>query len=257
MKVRLLSTVAASLLIGLGVASAQSPNQQSTPERAPAAQQKAPAEKVSPPMNAREHKGSETTGQASPESKTTGQASPDSKMDRGHSGTMNRSEDKEKSSSGTKAPETSGQAPKSADQERTGAGTKSQSEPKAAPNTQGQRGATENKSEMNRDATDTNRTQGATTGQGAAASQAKLSTEQRTKITSVIRSQKVERVEPSQLNVSLNVGTRIPTSVHVHRLPQEVVTVYPEWRGYDYILVGEQIVIIDPRTHEIVYIIEA
>jgi hypothetical protein len=35
------------------------------------------------------------------------------------------------------------------------------------------------------------------------------------------------------------------------------VTIYPEWRGYDYILVGEQIIIIEPRTHEIVYIIEA
>ncbi|MCK9919993.1 DUF1236 domain-containing protein [Microbacteriaceae bacterium K1510] len=211
MKARLLSTVAASLLIGVGIASAQSPNQQSAPEKAPAAQQKAPAEKMAPPMNASEHKGSETTGQATP----------DNKMDRDRSGTMNRSE------------------------------------PKAAPNTQGQRGATENKSDMNRSATDTNRTQGSTTGQGAASGQAKLSTEQRTKITTVIRGEKVERVEPSQLNVAINVGTRIPGTVHVHRLPQEVVTIYPEWRGYDYILVGEQIVIIDPRTHEIVFILEA
>ena len=83
---------------------------------------------------------------------------------------------------------------------------------------------------------------------------AKLTTEQRTKITSVIREQKVERVS---LNVSVNVGTRIPTSVHVYPLPQQVIVIYPEWRGYDYILVGEQIVIINPRTHEIVAIIEA
>lgn len=255
MKTRLLSTVAASLLIGAGIAYAQSPNQPSAPERAPAAQQKAPAEKVAPPMNAREHKGPETTGQASP----------DSKMDRGSSGTMNRSSD-DKSSTGNKAPETSGQAPKSSEQEKSGAGTKSQSEPKASPNTQGQRGATENKSEMNKSSTDTDKTQNnaqdtrpnqSTTGQGAAAGQAKLSTEQRTKITTVIRNQKVERVEPSQLNVAINVGTRIPGTVRVHRLPQEVVTIYPEWRGYDYILVRDQIVIIDPHTHEIVFIIEA
>ena len=92
-----------------------------------------------------------------------------------------------------------------------------------------------------------------TTGQGAAGS-AKLTTEQRTKISTVIKSQKVERVN---LNVSVSVGTRIPTSVRVHTLPQEVIVIYPEWRGYDYILVGEQIVIISPRTHEIVAIIEA
>jgi hypothetical protein len=93
----------------------------------------------------------------------------------------------------------------------------------------------------------------ATTGQGAAGS-AKLTTEQRTKISSVIREQKVERVN---LNVSVSVGTRIPASVHVHPLPQQVIVIYPEWRGYDYILVGEQIVIIDPRTHQIVAVLEA
>jgi Protein of unknown function (DUF1236) len=64
-------------------------------------------------------------------------------------------------------------------------------------------------------------------------------------------------VERVNLNVSVSVGTRIPTNVRVHTLPQEVIVIYPEWRGYDYILVGEQIVIISPRTHEIVAIIEA
>ncbi len=59
------------------------------------------------------------------------------------------------------------------------------------------------------------------------------------------------------LNVSVSVGTRIPTSVHVYPLPVEVIAVYPDWRGYDYILVGDQIVIINPRTHEIVAIVEA
>jgi hypothetical protein len=36
-----------------------------------------------------------------------------------------------------------------------------------------------------------------------------------------------------------------------------VVAVYPAWRGYEYILVGDQIVVINPRSHEIVAIIEA
>jgi hypothetical protein len=34
----------------------------------------------------------------------------------------------------------------------------------------------------------------------------------------------------------------------------QVVEVYPAWRGINYILVGDQIVVIDPRTHEIVAI---
>jgi hypothetical protein len=92
-----------------------------------------------------------------------------------------------------------------------------------------------------------------TTGQGAAGS-AKLSTEQRSKITTIIRQHKVA---PAQLNVSVRVGTRVPDSVHFYPLPEQVFVIYPEWRGYDYILVGNEIVVIDPRTHEIVAVLEA
>lgn len=252
MKARLLSTVAASLLIGIGAASAQSPNQQA-PERAPATQQNAPAEKVAPPMKGGERKAPETTGQASPDSK----ASPDGKMNKGTPGSMNKSS------------ETTGQAPKAGDQDKAGSGMKSSSEPKASDSKSPSMKSTtdSNKADTTKGAaSDTTKTQNnaqgttstqSTTGQGAASGQVKLSTEQRTKITSVIKSQKVERVEPSKLNVQVNVGVKIPSSIRVHRLPAEVVTIYPEWRGYDYILVGEQIVIIEPRTHEIVFIIEA
>ena len=94
----------------------------------------------------------------------------------------------------------------------------------------------------------------ATTGQGAASGSAKMSSEKRSKITTIIRRQKVA---PAHLNVSVRVGTRIPDSVRFYPLPVEVVAVYPEWRGYDYILVGDEIVVIDPRTHEIVAILDA
>ena len=94
----------------------------------------------------------------------------------------------------------------------------------------------------------------ATTGQGAAAGSAKLSTEQRTKITTIIRGHKVA---PAHLNIAVRVGARVPENVHFYPLPAEVVDIYPEWRGYDYILVGDEIVVIDPQTHEIVAVLEA
>jgi hypothetical protein len=100
-------------------------------------------------------------------------------------------------------------------------------------------------------ATPQNRT---TTGQGVAAGAAKLSTEQRTKVDAAFRARKVPSIH---LNVSVSVGTRVPESVHFYPMPVEVVDVYPEWRGYDFILVGDEIVIVDPRTHEIVAIFEA
>lgn len=218
-KAKLLSTVAAALLFGVGAASAQGMGKD-TPERAPGAQQSAPAEKVAPTMKNGDHKAPQTTGQATPDVKSG------------------------------KAKETTGQAPKSEPKsdmgQRAPGGAPQDSSPANKSNTDNSPAAspsTKSSSEQNR----------ATTGQGAAGS-AKLTTEQRTKITSVIREQKVERVN---LNVSVNVGTRIPPSVHVYPLPQQVIVIYPEWRGYDYILVGEQIVIINPRTHEIVAVIEA
>jgi hypothetical protein len=100
----------------------------------------------------------------------------------------------------------------------------------------------------------TNERTQATTGQAGAG--AKLSTEQRTKISTVIKSQHVESV--NNVNFSVSVGTRVPRDgVRFSTLPAEVVTIYPQWRGYDYIVVHDRIVIIDPQTYEIVEIIES
>jgi hypothetical protein len=92
-----------------------------------------------------------------------------------------------------------------------------------------------------------------TTGQGGAGG--KLSSEQRTKITTVIRGQHI--APATNVNFSISVGTRVPRDVSFHPLPAEVVTIYPEWRGYEFILVNDQIVVVDPRTFEIVAVIEA
>jgi len=231
-KAKLLSTVAAVLLLGAGAASAQGMNKEA-PQQAPAAQQNAPAEKVAPSIKGGEHKAPQTTGQATPDAKsakpreTTGQ-SPKSDAD-DKASTQNRAMDKDKAM----------------DKEKSGAAATGKSDVRSKSE---ENGASSRSSQTT---TEQNR---ATTGQGAAAGSAKLTTEQRTKITTVIRQHKVE---PAHLNVSVSVGTRIPTDVHVYPLPVEVISIYPEWRGYDYILVGDQIVIINPRTHEIVAIVEA
>ena len=39
-------------------------------------------------------------------------------------------------------------------------------------------------------------------------------------------------------------------------MPSRIVEIYPEWRGYDFILVHGKYFVLRPRTHEIVYIIE-
>ena len=247
-KAKLLSTVAVALLFSVGAASAQGMNKEA-PQQAPAAQQKAPAEKVAPSIKGGEHKAPQTTGQATPDTKaakpqTTGQAAPDAKSAKPH--------------------ETTGQSPKSDADDKAPTRNRAMDKDKAmdkdnksgaeATGKSDVRSKSEEHGASSRSSQTTTEHDRATTGQGAAAGSAKLTTEQRTKITSIIHEHKAE---PAHLNVSVSVGTRIPATVHVYPLPVEVISIYPEWRGYDYILVGDQIVIINPRTHEVVANVEA
>jgi len=121
---------------------------------------------------------------------------------------------------------------------------------KAGTNAENREGRTNNK--MNAE-TKTNERSQTTTGQAGAG--AKLSTEQRTKITSVIHNQHVTPV--TNVNFNVSVGTRVPHDVHFYPLPADVVTIYPEWRGYNFILVRDEIVIIDPSSYEIVAVINS
>jgi len=95
--------------------------------------------------------------------------------------------------------------------------------------------------------------EGKTVGQAGAG--AKLSGDQRTKITTVIRGQHVQPV--TNVNFSISVGTRVPRDVSFHPLPAEIVTIYPDWRGYEFVLVRDQILVIDPQSFEIVAVLDA
>jgi hypothetical protein len=90
---------------------------------------------------------------------------------------------------------------------------------------------------------------------GQAGAGAKLSSEQRTKITTVIRDQHVAPV--THVNFPISVDTRVSRDVTFHPLPAEIVTIYPDWRGYEFILVNDQIVVVDPQTFEIVAVLDA
>lgn len=217
-KTRLLTSAALALATAAGTAHAQT--NAAPPTSPPAAQQKAPPDKIAPPMNAGERKGGlpETTGQA-PQRLSPG------------SGENTNVKDMK-----VEPPQRSGAAPES--------GVK---DDKAGMNA-GKSGAESKSGATARD------TQSSTTGQGSAGARANLTTEQRTKITSVIKQQKVE---PVNLNISISVGTRVPQHVRYYPLPAEVVTIYPQWRGFDYIIVGSTIVVIDPGTREIVAVLEA
>lgn len=84
---------------------------------------------------------------------------------------------------------------------------------------------------------------------------APLSPEQHAKIRNSLRGEQSERLANVQFSISI--GDAIPGTVHLRRLPVEVVEYAPQYRDYDYILVGDDILIVDPLTHRIVAVIAA
>ena len=96
---------------------------------------------------------------------------------------------------------------------------------------------------------------GTTTGNAATSATAAPPPEKRSQITTAIKSETSIR-ETTNVNFNISVGTRVPSSVTFYPLPPRIVEIYPEWRGYQVILVKGRYVIVRPETYEIVYVIE-
>ena len=74
----------------------------------------------------------------------------------------------------------------------------------------------------------------------------------------LVKEQRVDRVQRSRINVSINIGTTLPRSVRLHRFPATVVSFEPAYRDYSYVLLDDEtIVIVDERTYVIVDVIPA
>ena len=94
-----------------------------------------------------------------------------------------------------------------------------------------------------------------TTERSSSAKSVQLSTEQRTRIKSIVTTHREARVD--HVDFSISVGTRVPRTVHFVTLPEEVVRIVPQFRGFRYFIVREEIVIVDPDTLEIVAVLPA
>jgi hypothetical protein len=228
----MISAAAAALIAGTSFAYAQGMGREA-PSGAPAAQQNAPAAEHAPaaaPAGREGAKPMPSSGMKATQSEQKAPATaqnqrPEDNMQGQKSGNM-RSENKD--ANGPKDMKTEGRDQN--DMKAEGRDNKMNAESKPAGDTKSQ-----------------------TTGQAGAGG--KLSSEQRTKITTVIRNEHVRPLE--HVNFSISVGTRVPRDVEFHRLPTEIITYYPEWRGYEYVLVNGQILVIDPATYEIVAVLDA
>jgi hypothetical protein len=84
---------------------------------------------------------------------------------------------------------------------------------------------------------------------------AALSAEQHAKIWGTLRGEKTERL--TNVHFSTTVGEVVPGTVHLYSMPVSVVEYAPQYRDYEYILVGDEILIVDPHTLRIVAVIAA
>jgi hypothetical protein len=131
---------------------------------------------------------------------------------------------------------------------------------KGAEQDRGPKGAQEQRGTTERNATEQRGQTGVNTSTnvqgGARGGSVQLSEDQRSQIKTIIGRSNGPRLG-SNVNFDVRVGTRVPRDVHFVVLPEEIVRIVPQYRGFDYVLVGDEIVIIDPLTLEIVAVIPA
>jgi hypothetical protein len=224
----LMSVAAAAMIASVGVAFAQAPSP------APGAQQRAPAEKSAPMRKPQDA----TKSKAPDAGRTSGQAGEKSER---KGGTAQRAQDNAKDELKPKGTRSETKSPgKATSDMKDDAKTKAKADTKTK--------ADAKRPERSGDA------KAQTTGQGAAGGAAKLSTEQRTTIRTVIKRQNVRPMTNVTFRVSI--GAQVPRTVRFYPVPVELVQIYPTWRGYDYFLVGDQIIVVNPRTHEIVGVLD-
>jgi hypothetical protein len=129
---------------------------------------------------------------------------------------------------------------------------------------QGQPGQMQQQGQDRQGAGQRNQSEQGRTGQGGRAettgrapADVSVTSEQRTQLRTRLGANPSARVDRSSINFSISVGATVPRTVRVYDLPPDVVTIVPAYRGYKYVLVDDEILIIDPRTWRIVAVIEA
>jgi hypothetical protein len=80
-----------------------------------------------------------------------------------------------------------------------------------------------------------------------------INDQQRTRISTSISHLNVQPL--NNVNFSLSVGTAVPRDVRLQSLPAEVVEIVPQYRGYNFVLVKDEIVIVEPSSYKIVAVL--
>jgi hypothetical protein len=263
----LIAVAAAALAVGSGTAFSQgAPHQGGQKSESPAAAPSNPASKNAPAEKIQGGAGnkSETTGQGATQNQkmgqdqknmnksTTGQAPSEPKAGQANERRDNKmGEEKNRNNRST-----TGQAPSQQTTPRSERSNEPNRTNSGQTNERG--GANVNERGTNeRGGANVNERGAAETRGGSTGASVNLTSEQRTKIHSIIVADRsAPRIAHADFDV--RVGTVVPRGkVKFVAVPSSIVEIQPAWRGFEYFLVGDEIVIVDPSTLRIVAVVPA
>jgi hypothetical protein len=220
MKMRLLATSAISLALATA-AFAQSPSTSTTTQSQPGSTTTTTA-----PSGSTSAQSSTATGTSSGQSTTTSPGASSTSSTQTPSSSQSPAQAQTAPSSTSKS--TSNPPPASTNQAQTPSSGKTAQQPNTQPHA----------------------AQSSGTGLNASVN---INDQQRTRISASLA--RVDARPLTNVNFSVSVGTTIPRDVRLSPLPADVVEIVPQYRGYDFVLVKDEIVIVDPATYKIVTVL--
>ena len=274
----LLTSAAVALALGLAPAMAQDHND-SKMKRDPAATEQHDRDATRSSQKSTSERGAK---EATPAGNTSTSRDAASKDETGAGKTAGQT-DKDKASttpSGANATNTKSETPKSAESKKESAQPKQTEErsqkpaSSAAENKSGTAAPTKNAEQNNtrspaaQKSTQTNdparNAQSQTPNRSAA--DTKSGSEPKERVAAKLDPQKKERltaavakvdVKPlTKVDFSVSVGVAVPRTVELRPVPTTIVDIVPQYRGYDFFVVRDEVVIVEPSSHKIVDVIE-
>lgn len=263
MKERLLITTAIGLMLGTG-AFAQSPSDQQKNNPPPAAQSQTNQNSSAPASSSTSSQSSTPSAQNAPStssdksSTTTSQSTPnttDTSSQAQSNQTSAPSQGQSTNNAATAPSNNAGAAPSQAQStQQPNAPSQAQTNTPPPANNQTQASPTGSNTNTNagsqpstNTAAQPSDTQPNTANVSVSAS---LNETQRTRVTESITRLNVAPI--NNVNFSLSVGTVVPRDVRFQPLPADVVEILPQYRGYNFFVVHDDIVIVEPSTYKIV-----
>jgi hypothetical protein len=83
-----------------------------------------------------------------------------------------------------------------------------------------------------------------------------VTAEQKTEVRRVISEVQVDPVELDDIDVDISVGVAVPRTIRVQPLPPRIVEIVPEFEDYVFFVLADgRIIILEPDTYEIVYVL--